>query len=227
MAIIIGSATVVGGWSGVVSAQWGINPQVNRLWQLGSWAPYQTQVTTVETVNLTIYAGGAPTSPGLGNLQAATSCNDSQATMSVTISPQPCGGSTVPGINGTYFLTSYSYSKGDAIGLGQQSYSLQKWVAGSTDTTQVKYTKAPSATIQGSSEGNEAKDTGLNTGVTFSTGYNVTGSQGSVSAGFPGIGTATSSVHGIANSVQATADLKNDGKTGQAQVTIPHQPLYF
>lgn len=219
MAIIIGSATTVN-WSGVISAQWGVNPQVNRLWQLGSWQPYRTHVTTVETVSLTVYAGAGPTIP----LAAATSCVDSNAKINVNISPAGCTAGAV-GTTGFFFLSSYSYSKGDAIGLGQQSYSAQRWVT-KGDSGNIIYSIAPTRVIQGASEGNESKDTGLVTGVTFANGYNVEGSQGSVSAGFPGVGSSNTVTYGIANQI-SNGSLKNDGKVGQAQVNIPHQPLYF
>ena len=84
MAIIIGSNTQVSGdVQGVVSVQWGISPQINRLWQLGSWDPYSQLATRVTNVSLTIYAGGGPSI----NLQPASSCTDSSAKLNITISP--------------------------------------------------------------------------------------------------------------------------------------------
>jgi len=62
-------------------------------------------------------------------------------------------------------------------------------------------------------------------GMSISTGL-VYGTQGSVSAGFPGVGAANIVTHGFVNSV-SNGDLRNDGKVGQAQVNVPHQPLYF
>ena len=226
MAIIIGAATqVAGDFQGAVSAQWGVQPQINRLWQLGSWDPYRTQVTTTNNVSVTVYAGGGPTI----NLAPATSCSDSNARFNITISPGTCGGKGANlGISGRFYLMSYSYSKGDAIGLGQQSYSGNLWpggTGGAPSGANVEYTDAPTLVLQGRTEGNITADSGLNTGMSLSTGL-VYGTQGSVSAGFPGLGSATTVTHGFINSV-SNGDLRNDGKTGQSQANVPHQPLYF
>lgn len=226
MAIIIGSNTqVTGDVQGVISAQWGISPQINRLWQLGSWDPYYQLATRVTNVSLTIYAGGGPTI----NLQPATACVDSTALLSITITPGSCG--AVPadlGGNFTVYLSSYSYSKGDAVGFGQQSYSGQDWPggAGSGGGANVEFTDAPTVILQGRAEGTSTIDAGLGTGVAFSGGWDVYGVQGSVSAGFPGTGTADETRNGLVDQI-SNGDLRNDGKVGQASVNIPHQPLYF
>ncbi len=226
MAIIIGANTqVTGDVQGVISAQWGISPQINRLWQLGSWDPYFQLATRITNVSLTIYAGGGPTI----NLEPATSCVDSGALLNITITPGSCG--AVPaGLGGSFtvYLSSYSYSKGDAIGFGQQSYSGQDWPggAGAGGGANVEFTDAPTVVLQGRAEGNSTIDAGLDTGVDFSAGWDVYGTQGSVSAGFPGTGQADEVRQGLVNQV-SNGDLRNDGKVGQASVNIPHQPLYF
>jgi hypothetical protein len=227
MAIIIGANTqVTGDVQGVISAQWGISPQINRLWQLGSWDPYFQLATRVSNVSLTIYAGGGPTI----SLQPATACVDSSAVLNVTITPGSCG--AIPaglGGNFTVYLSSYSYNKGDAVGFGQQSYSGQDWPGGAGPGgggANVEFTDAPSVVLQGRAEGNETTDVGLSTGVAFSGGWDVYGTQGSVSAGFPGVGQANEVRHGLIDQV-SNGDLRNDGKTGQSSVNIPHQPLYF
>jgi hypothetical protein len=58
MAVIIGAGTTVVGFTGVVSASWDLNPSIQRLWQLGSWDPYDTIKQAQQNVNLTVYAGG-------------------------------------------------------------------------------------------------------------------------------------------------------------------------
>lgn len=226
MAIIIGANTqVTGDVQGVISAQWGISPQINRLWQLGSWDPYYQLATRVTNVSLTIYAGGGPTL----NLQPATACVDSTALLNITITPGSCG--AIPddlGGNFSVYLSSFSYSKGDATGFGQQSYSGQDWPggAGAGGGENVEFTDEPTVILQGRSEGTETTDTGLGTGVSFSGGWDVYGTDGNVSAGFPGIGEAHETRHGLIDQI-SNGDLRNDGKVGQASVTIPHQPLYF
>jgi len=226
MAIIIGANTqVTGDVQGVISAQWGISPQINRLWQLGSWDPYYQLATRSTNVSLTIYAGGGPTI----NLQPAASCIDSLAVLNVTITPGSC--EVIPaGLadSFTVFLSSFSYSKGDAIGFGQQSYSGQAWPggAGAGGGATVEFTDAPTVVLQGRAEGTETIDAGLTTGVSFSGGWDVYGTEGSVSAGFPGIGAANQIRHGLVDQI-SNGSLKDDGKVGQASATIPHHPLYF
>ena len=218
MAIIIGAATTVGGdFSGAISAQWGVNQQITRLWQLGSWTQYDYQIVDIETASLTVYAGGGPTK----SLTPATTCTDSQATASVVISPQNCGGGSITGVNNTFYIMSYSYSKGDAVGLGQQSYSLQRWPGSAVD----KHVQAPDFVLQGIAEGSEGADSGLSTGVTLES-IDATGSQGNVSAGFPGIGQVTTVNFGIVSTI-SNGDLRSAGKTGQSQASIAHQPLYL
>lgn len=226
MAIIIGSATqVTGDVQGIVSVQWGISPQINRLWQLGSWDPYAQLATRVSNLSVTCYAGGGPTI----NLQPASSCTDSTATLSLTITPGGCG-SIPPDLGGTFvvYLSSFSYNKGDAVGFGQQSYSGQYWPggAGTGGGVNVEFTDAPTTVLQGRSEGTSSADEGLNIGVSFSTGWDVYGTEGNVSAGFPGNGTANIARQGLVNQI-SNGDLRNDGRIGQSSVTIPHSPLYF
>lgn len=227
MAIIIGSSTqVTGDVQGVISVQWGISPQINRLWQLGSWDPYAQLATRVTNVSVTCYAGGGPSI----NLQPSSSCVDSDATLNLTINPGAC--SALPtGLGGSFvvYLSSFSYNKGDAVGFGQQSYSGQTWPGGAGPGgggANVEFTDAPTVVLQGRAEGTSTTDAGLDTGVTFSTGWDVYGVQGNVSAGFPGVGQADEVRNGLVNQI-SNGDLRNDGKVGQASVNIPHQPLYF
>jgi len=226
MAIIIGANTqVTGDVQGVISAQWGINPQINRLWQLGSWDPYNQLATRITNVSLTIYAGGGP----VINLQPSTSCVDSNAKLNISITPGSCG--DVPaglGGNFTVYLSSFSYNKGDAVGFAQQSYSGQSWPggAGAGGGVNVAFTDSPTVVLQGRAEGTETTDDGLDTGVSFSGAWDVYGTQGNVSAGFPGVGQANEVRHGLIDQI-SNGNLKNDGKVGQASANIPHQPLYF
>lgn len=220
MAIIIGALTNTG-IQGTISAQWGVQAQLNRLWQLGSWDPYRTVVTKVENASFTTYAG----SVGTKDLTPATSCANSTATISVNIVPATCGAS-VPGLSGNFYLMSYSYSKGDAIGIGQESWSGQRWPGGGGGGGNVYYTGAPTYVLQGPSEGSRSGDVS-NTGIVFDSGAaQVEGTQGSVSAGFPGIGQADTTIHGIVNRVGG-GTLKEDGRIGQGSASIPHQPLYI
>lgn len=222
MAIIIGSLTTVGGLDGVQSVQWAVQVQNNRLWQLGSWSPYRTQVTKVVTLSMTTYAG----SYGSVSLSPSTSCADA-TTHNLSISPGSCtGGVTSPDTTGM-FLTSYSYSKGDPIGFGQESWQFQKWVDAGVTGTDLISVGAPTYVIQGISEGQAAGDlTNAQMGISFNSSGQTTGSQGSVSAGFPGIGNADTVTYGTVNSVGG-GTLNATGKLGQSSASIPHQPLYL
>jgi len=226
MAIILGSATQVsvnGNSNGIVSANWGISPQINRLWQIGSWSPYKTMVTNVVNVSITMYAGAGPDSITVTPTQ---SCTNSLAYITVSIVPTGCG-TSIEGVDDTFFLSSYSYDKSDAGGFGQQSYSAQKWDDGDEDCeADIVYVSAPTYVMAGISEATITADTGLDTGITLDGGLNVTGEQGSVSAGSPSIGTANTTIYGIAT-VVGNGDMCSRGKTGQGSVSIPLTPIYL
>jgi len=215
MAVIIGALTTTG-IDGAISANWSVQAQMNRLWELGSWTPYKTVVTKVESANITAYAGGGPSI----SLSPSTSCADSTATFVVTISPGACGGG-VAGLTGSFFLMSYSYSKGDAIGLGQESYNGQRWPGGGGGGG-VESTDAPTYVLQGPTEGSRSGDV-ADKGITLS--VTVEGTQGSVSAGFPGLGQADTIEYGMVSAVGG-GTLKEDGKVGQSSASVPHQPIY-
>jgi len=219
MSVIIGALTSTG-VAGTMSAQWGVQAQINRLWQLGSWNPYKTMVTKLETVSITTYAG----SLGGVNLSPGASCSDSGAKFNVSISPGSCNGGG-GGISGSFYLMSYSYTKGEAIGLGQESWSGQRWVGGGGGGGDTIYTSAPSFVLQGTSEGNSSGNVG-STGIQFGSGVTVQGSQGSVSAGFPGLGQADTTTYGTVSSVGG-GTLKQDGSVGQGSASVPHQPLWL
>jgi hypothetical protein len=219
MAVIIGAMTTTG-VPGTISAQWGVQAQMSRLWELGGWTPHKTMVTKVETVSFTTYAGAVNSI----SLSPSTSCANSSATISVSISPGACGGGSPGGLSGSFFLMSYSYSKGDAVGLGQESWNGQRWPGGGGGGGDIEYTVAPSYVLQGPTEGSESGNVS-NTGITFGAGPTVDGSQGSVSAGFPGLGQADTITYGIVTSVGG-GTLKEDGKIGQSSGNIPHQPIY-
>jgi hypothetical protein len=220
MAVIIGALTTIN-IDGVVSAQWALQPQINRLWELGSWDPYKTVVTTLKTISLTTYAGAISTK----DLSPSNSCSDSGATLDVNIDPETCG-AAVTGIDDTFYLTSYSYSKGDHIGYGQESWNGQTWVAYGGSTGDLVYIGTPTYVLEGPSEGSSSGDV-ANKGIVFNTGAaQVDGSQGSVSAGFPGIGQADTTTHGIIERVGG-GTLKEDGKIGQGNATIPRHPLWL
>lgn len=223
MTIIIGSITTVnvdGNQSGFQSVQWSQQVQPNRLWQLGSWSPYKTLVTKILQVSITTYAGALNTV----SLTPSSSCSNSNATKDISISPGTCGGS-VGGFNENgMYLSSYGYSKDDPIGFGQESWSFQKWVDSGVGGTDFISVGPPNFVLLGISEGSKSGNV-ANLGVTLDNTGVVTGIQGSVSAGFPGVGSVDSIEYGIVTSVGG-GSLEDSGNNGKSDASIPHQPLY-
>jgi len=205
MGVVLGAMTTISP-GGAVSANWGLSGQVNRLYVLGSMEPFDEKIIMMESVSITFYGGAGPTV----SIATSTSCSDSAAKFNVTITPGGCG--DVGGsMSGSFFLMSYSYSKNDPIGYGQATYNGQRWV--STPTPIV---------LCGVSEGSASG--GVDSGVTLTESY--TGSQGSVSAGFPGVGWASDVSYGLVSSVGPGAG-KSDGDQGQGNATVQHQPIWL
>ncbi len=231
MSIIIGSITTVtvGGINtGFQSVNWSVTRQPNRLWQLGSWTPYKTQVTATVTVSVTTYAGVLPAV----TLTPNTSCANSTATKTVSIQSDVCGPTAA--ISLTYsdmYLTSYSYSKGDPTGFATESWNFQKWIdpGVSGDFLSVP---VPTFVLQGRSDGNRSGDVGNGAedlGITFlspESSHVVSGDAGSVSAGFPGLGSANTTELGLVTKV-GDGLLEAAGETGQGSANVPHQPIYL
>lgn len=230
--VIIGGMTLVlvdGGSDGFQSVSWNINRQPNRLWQLGSWNPWRTQVGSTLSISLTSYAEAMSAI----TLEPSTSCANSNAQKTISITAQTCDGTPVV-INEIMYINSYSYSKGDPIGFGTESWSFQKWLESGVDGNFIRIPE-PTYVLQGRAEGSRQGDIGNGTtdlGIDFLTTaeaggvHIVEGEQGSVSAGFPGIGNADTIELGLVKSI-GTGKLEDGGKTGQSSVTIPHQPLYL
>ena len=224
MAVIIGSATQIiidGETDGFQSAQWAIQVQTNRLWHVGHWSSYATQVIKTLTVNVTTYAGALSEV----TLTPSTDCTDSTARKNIYINPASCSIQVDIFDEPDMFITSYSYSKGDPNTFGTESWSFQKWVDSEVTGTDIINTIAPTAVIQGITEGNYTADAGLDIGLVLDTEQRVTGFQGDVSAGFPGIGQANITTYGIVTKIGG-GDLENAGKIGNSSASIPHQPIY-
>ena len=84
---------------------------------------------------------------------------------------------------------------------------------------------APTYVIQGRAEGSRTGNV-TDLGVVFQADGQITGQQGSVSAGFPGLGNADDTVYGLVIQVGG-GTLEDSGKTGEASASIPHSPLYL
>ena len=223
MAVIIGAGTQVIGAAGVVSVSWDTNPNIERLWELGSFSPYATRKQFTQTVNMTVYAGGMN---AITVYPPATSCVDSTALLDISILPATCD-IAVDSIAGPFFLTSYSYSKGGPTEYAQETFTGQLWLDHPTFPE-------PNYVLLGITEGQyNGTLTLAQMGVTLAEAQDPedVGQTGSVSAGFPGLGQAddTYYIFGIAtvgNGVLGDSAGTGAGKYGSASVTIPHTPVW-
>lgn len=208
MAIVIGSMTTVTfGGACVVSANWGYNPNAQRLFCLGSWTPEFTFYRPTETLNLTVYAPGPTHAVG-----PTTSCSNAN-TIDASVDPASCGGGGGDGVSGDWFVTSYSYSKDDASMPGQESWSLTRW-----DVDLPEGGVAPTYVMRGISEGQGSP----NAGITFGS-ESASSTTGSVSAG--GFGRADTLAAGTVTSVGGGSSAA--GETGQGSASMPYTPLYI
>ena len=220
MAVIIGAGTQVTGATGVVSVSWDLSPNVERLWELGSFSPYATRIQLTQSVNLTVYAGGMNR---ITVYPPSTSCIDSGAVLDVNVIPATCDQS-VAALQGPFFLTSYSYSKGEPTAYGQESYSGQQWL---DHVTFPEPSYILLGITEGQYQGTLAQDEmGVHGGTTDATGL-----TGSVSAGFPGIGQADDTyfltgVTQVGEGLLGDSDVTGAGKYGTASVTVPHTPIW-
>lgn len=229
MVVIIGAGTTVTSniiSGGFVSVSFSLSPQVERLFQLGSFNAFDVNVTTQESASISNY-GGASTPVALN---PSTSCTDSSASMDVTITPAPCTGASTPVIRtgpDALFITGFSYSK-DFQGFGQESWSL-------TGKPQIQGFTGNIAFIQGFSEGNRliGSDIVSDDGVvmvdseTSTPGQvDATGRNISVSAGSPGLGNDDEQEFGKITQIGGGVG-KEDGKRGNASANIPHQQIFF
>lgn len=244
MGVIIGSATTVtidGTRDGFQQVSWSTQVQTNRMWQIGSWAPYRTQVTKTLSCSVTTYAGVL----NPVNLDVADACEDSTAVKSIYIDANACA--NVPAAIEDFnpgepmYITNYSYSKGDPTAFGTESWEFTLWVhadaTGSLDPAHFIPVPAPSVVIQGITEGqytmdfNDSAKVGLVPYAGVSPpGYQIAGSQGSVSAGFPGLGNVDETVYCLVQRIGGGAlgdDINDQGKTGSSQAPVQHTPLYI
>jgi len=205
MSVILGTmvhVSVDSTTDGFQSISWNINRQPNRLWQLGEWYPWKTQVGTIITVNITSYASALDPV----YLHPAVSCDDSDAVKSISIVAAACDPNVAVSLNyDKMYITSYSYSKGDPIGFGTESWSFQRWIESGVAGDFITIPE-PTAVLQGITEGSLSGNI-IEAGLEFADDatmhgeHIVTGQQGSVSAGIPGIGEATNVQLGIVSKI--------------------------
>ncbi len=257
MSVIIGAGTTVSVTfpapnavltGGFVSVNFSSSPNVERLFELGSFNAFAINTQVQQSASLTNHGG--VTLPI--ELKPNEDCSDSSAKVELLITPKLCdpGGTPLTPIDLTgddaLFITSFSYSK-ETEGFGQESWSLQgpPILEGFTGTV---------AFIQGFSEGDRLIGTDivadvstppftLNPAIALSNqpqdGIVITSSDPleineydaesrniQVSAGAPGLGSDDVQRFGKILFVGGGAG-KQDGKRGQATANIPHQQVFF
>lgn len=215
MAIVIGAGTSVSFYGAcVISANWGYNPNTQRLYCIGEWSPSYSYDKPTETLSLVIYSGtGGPvydTSP-------TESCDNANQ-VSASIDPAACG-DAVASISGDWWVNSYGYSKDDPLLPGQETWGMQRWVTGVQGNIPI-----PTYVLRGISEGQATKGSSdADPGIVF-TGTTVTSETGSVSAG--GIGRADELTMGVVVQVGGS-ESPASGKVGQGSASMPYTPLWI
>jgi hypothetical protein len=215
MAIVIGANTSAS-FEGacVISANWGYNPNIQRLYCLGNWQPNLTIDKPTETLSIVVYSPG----PSY-NTAASESCANANR-QSASVSPAACGG-TVDSIAGEWFVTSYGYSKDDPNMPGQETWGMQRWIAGTLGGS--NSIPEPSFVLRGIAEGQaDLSAAASSPGIIF-TGDTIESSSGSVSAG--GIGRANTITHGVVQTVGNGGT--EAGKSGQGSASIQYTPLWL
>jgi hypothetical protein len=194
MAVIIGAGTTVVSDqfpSAIASISFGFQPSVTRLYQLGSFAPYDTNVQKTRTIQLTLYGRRADGSGGSVeyDITPSISCVDVGG-IEITVNPASCVGTLLP-FTETYYLNSYSYQK-DNLGTGQESWSLTSRPDIPGYTGEIVLLRGPAeGTITTGVGAMTPADMGIvidETGSNDAFGAPIEGESGSVSAGSPGVG---------------------------------------
>ena len=236
MVIIIGVGTEIAGVDGVVSANWSLDPGLERLWEIGSYRPYDTFRRVRQTMSITAY-GKNPSQVNnnphwdllpAGHPSAGDPCTTSNATWNISIYPAAC--STVDNIENIndpvasrWYCENYTYSKDDPMTYGKESWSFFRHI-------QLGDEPLPDTVLQGITIGQMAGGDGVvsNQGVVMegTAPYEAEGYDGSVSAGAMSLGRMERTYFGVITHVGGGIG-REDGKTGKSSAGIPHTPLWL
>lgn len=214
MVVIIGSATKVtaGSFGCVTSLQWSVNQNIQYIYCLGGTTYSKVITKPTQTLSITSYVGSNISSySNTIETTLSQSCSDDAPNVDCSVSLASCS-STIASLSGYWYITQYSFSKGDATMPGQETWSLQQWLS-STDVP------LPSAVLLQSAEGQNSGD---GTGVRLITKLGQ-GSSGSVSANQ--VGQADITYFGQVSLIGgATLGV---GKTGNASASLGVTPVYY
>lgn len=213
MAIIIGAGTQVEfrNDSCVVSANWGYNPNTQRLYCIGDWSPSFQYDKPTQTLSIVIYSETWGSQPAQYSTAPTVACEDANR-IEANVYPAGCD-LAITEITGSWFVVSYGYGKDDPLLPGQETWGLQRWVGDNT----------PTYVLRGITEGQGTiPPDDADPGITF-TGVTTESESGSVSAG--SIGRADTLRIGTISAVgngDSTA-----GVTGQGSASMPYTPLWI
>lgn len=220
--IIIGNGTTVSFYGAcVISANWGYNPNTQRLYCIGNWEPQYQYDRPTETLSIVIYSGtGGP----IEDVSPMTACGN-PSPISASVSPAACGESVdnIPEGTGSppggWAVTSYGFSKDDPLLPGQETWGLQRWVEGSEGDIPV-----PTYVIRGIAEGQGTYlATDADPGIVF-TGTLSYSQAGNVTAN--GIGRNDRLRLGAVIQIGGS-ESPASGKIGQGSVSVPYTPLWI
>jgi len=205
MGIIIGSMTNVSFGGCAISVSWSSSSNVERFYCIGNWDPFLITAKPTQSLNITLYA------PGPSYLTSESRSCSTTNSISATVDASGCSGGG-GGVSGSWFVTSYSYSKDSSIVPGQESWSMTQWLSG-------QGVGAPTIIMRGIAEGEGS----TGSGISFGGGYSVSASSGGVSAN--GIGRADTVTQGQVSGVGG-GEGSGPG-TGAGSASIPYTPLYI
>jgi len=219
MPFVISAGTFITGFGiGFQSVSVNQQPNIQRLYQLGNFLPYDKNITYQTTLNISKYGGQAD----VYDVTASNSCIE-PAPITITVLTSSCTGQEFI-VTDDFFINSYSYSK-DVQGWGVESYSLTTRPQ-TLDANGDPVTGVTTRLIRGTAEGQSEINAGADTGIVFAASPTVDGIQMQVSAGNPGIGTADDTRFGEVIQVGAGTG-KKDGTKATGNVTVPYTPIYI
>jgi hypothetical protein len=228
MGIIIGAGTIVNfanTGSCVTSVNWGYNPNPQRLYCIGEWAPRFNFNKPTETMSVTIYTGtGTALLYDTTPHQECKPANDPADIVFGAVDAAGCG-TGITSVTGNWYVVGYNFNKDDPLLPAQESWSLQRWVSYGA-VGQPDYVSAPTYIIRGITEGQSTPPNGgaeyVRTGILF-TGTTVQSTTGSVSAG--GQGRADTTYYGTV--IRVGGGESTTGKIGNGSASIPYTPMWL
>ena len=203
-----------------VSAQWSTNPNTQRMYCLGSSVPAIMVAKPTQTFSVTLYSengGGIPEK----SLGASIACTDVVDNVDAGLSVAICGSTAGSFSYSDWCIQQYQYSKEEAQSVGQETWSLQRWMTQADVDNPLVNVLEPTYVIRGISEGQATVPYNI-LGIVFDTDTIVNGSTGNVQGGQ--IGKYYDNVSGVVTAVGGV--IATSGQTGNSSASVPLMPLW-